>query len=305
MNKEFKGFRTIGEYIENLSKDNDYAKNIISQYTQDVDPTIRIANVINTLPESTQKLILKLIVDEKSDNEQPKEVDVISYTSANLNESVETLAGKKIFQSFLKVITALGQKEISQNFGKCPKNFIFYFETNILSVDEVKSVMSRYPYFDNKINQINYIFNDCNIYYGINIEEKFEYGIRTESEFLIFGKFVMTENIIKYFLLLSSPSSKNLKKQLSVLNFKQIQIMGKVKQAMFSFYPPSFENKPLVTIIDNILSYGYTKQDLNLNEVENIKSNLKSFLIPFSWSDMIQISVSISNNYLFLNIKIK
>ena len=121
--ESFNGFRTIGEYIESISKDNDYALNIISQYTKDIDPTVRLANVVNLLPKSTQELILKLIKDEKTGNEEPKEADVIAYTSANLNESYDVIAGKKVFQCFLKVITALGQKEISYNAEKTLKDF--------------------------------------------------------------------------------------------------------------------------------------------------------------------------------------
>ena len=303
--ESFGGFRTMGEYIESLSKDNDYALNIISQYTQDIDPTVRIANVINLLPKSTQELILKLIIDEKTGKEEPKEADIIAYTSANLNESVDSLAGKKIFQCFLKVITALGEKEISQNFEKCPNDFIFYFETKMILVDDVKSVMGRYEFFDQKINDIDYTFNVCNLYYGIKIDGKFEYGIRTENDFVIVGQFTLSQSILKYFLLLTSPSSKNLKKQISVLNLNQISLIGKIKEAMVNFNAGSFQKRLKPTIIDNIISFGFMDQQIDPNEIENIKSNLKSFLIPFKWSDKIQVSVSVTGNHLYLNIKVK
>ncbi len=305
MKESYGGFRTIGEYIESLSKDNEYALNIISQYTQNIDPKIRIANVINVLPKSKQKFILKMILDEKSGKESPQEVDVISYTSANLNESMDSLAGKKIFQCFLKVITALGQKEITQNFESCPKDFIFFFETSMLSVDDVKSVMGRYEYFDKKINQIDYTFNVCNLYYGIKIDGKFEYGIRTEQDFIIIGQFNLSQSILKYFLLLTSPSSKNLKKQISVLDLNQILLLGKIKQSMVNFNAGSFQKRLNPTIIDNVISFGYMDTQIDLNEIENIKSNLKSFLIPFKWSDKIQVSVSNTGNHLYLNIKVK
>lgn len=299
------GFRTIGEYIESLSKDNEYALNIISQHTQDIDPTVRLANAINLLPKSKQELILKLIIDEKTGKEQSKDVDVISYTSANLNESSDSVAGKKIFQCFLKVITALGQKEINQNFERCPKDFSSYFETDLLPVDDVKSVMSRYQFFDQKINDIDYTFNVCNLYYGIKIDCKFEYGIRTENDFVIIGQFQITPSILKYFLLLTSPSAKNLKKQISVLDFNQISLIGKIKQAMVNFNAGTFQKALKPTIMDNIISFGYMDQQIDPNEIENVKSNLKSFLIPFKWSDRVQINISITGNHLFINIKLK
>jgi hypothetical protein len=304
INESFNGFKTIGEYIESISKDNDYALNIISQYTKDIDPTVRLANAINLLPKSTQELIVKLITDEKN-GEEPKEADVIAYTSANLNESVETLAGKKILQCFLKVITALGQKEISYNSEKTPKDFIFYLETDLQKVENVKSVMSRYQFFDQKINSVEYTFTFCNLYYGIKTDGNFEYGIRTEDQFIIIGKFMISSSILKYFLNLTSPSSKGLKKQIATLDLNQILLLGKIKQGMDSFNPGTFEKKLKPSIIDNVISFGYFNQSIDINEIENIKSNLKSFLIPFKWSDKLQVNVTVSGNHLFLNIKVK
>lgn len=305
LNESYGGFRTIGEYIESLSKDNDFALNIISQYTKDINPSVRLANSINILPKSKQELILKLILDEKRGIEKTGKVDVISYTSANLNESFDSLAGKKIFQCFLKVITALGQKEISYNSEKTPKDYIFYFETNLLELNDVKSVMTRYKYFDQKINNIDYTFNFCNLYYGIKVTGLFEYGIRTEDHFIIIGQFNLTTSILKYFFDLTSPSSKGLKKQIATLDLNQIFLLGKVKQAMESFSPGIFQKKLKPSVTDNIISFGYYDERVELNEVENIKSNLKSFLIPFKWSDKLQVSVTTSGNHLFLNIKIK
>jgi hypothetical protein len=303
--ESFNGFRTIGEYIESISKDNDYALNIISQYTKDIDPTVRLANAVNLLPKSTQELILKLIKDEKTGNEEPKEANVIAYTSANLNESFDVVAGKKVFQCFLKVITALGQKEISYNSEKTPKDFLFYFETNLLPVEDVKSVMGRYEFFDKFINNIDYTFNNCNLYYGIKLDGKFEYGIRTEDQSIVIGNFKLTNGVIKYFLTLSSPSAIGLKKQIATLDLSKLSLLGKIKQEMENFVPGSFEKKMKPNIIDNVISFGYSDQKIDLNEIENIKSNLKTFLIPFKWSDKVQVNVNISGNHLFLNIKVK
>ena len=303
--ESYGGFKTIGEYIENLSKDNDYALNIISQYTQDFDPKVRLANVVNTLPKSTQDLILKLIIDEKSGNEEPKDVDVIAYTSANLNESTAVVGGKQVLQCFLKVITALGQKGISYNPENTPKDFVFYFETSLLKVDDVKSVMSRYQFFDKVVNEIDYSFNFCNLYYGVKTDGNFEYGIKTESESLHIGKFKLTTGTLKYLLLLNSPSANGLKKQISTLKVEQLLLLGKIKDSMENFNPGTFEKKMKPNIIDNVISFGYFDQKIDLNEIENIKSNLKTFLIPFKWSDKVQVNISVSGNHLFLNIKVK
>jgi len=305
LKESFGGFKTIGEYIESLSKDNEYALNIISQYTQDFDPKIRLANVINLLPKSTQDLILKLIIDDKSGKEEPKDVDVIAYTSANLNESTTVIGGKQVLQCFLKVITALGQKGISYNSERTPKNFIFYFETTLLKVGDVKSVMARYQFFYKVVNEIDYTFNFCNLYYGIKTDGKFEYGIKTETEMLAIGTFNLTVGVFKYLLLLNSPSANGLKKQIATLNLDQLFLLGKIKDSMENFNPGSFQKKMKPVITDNIMSYSYFDESIDPNEIDNIKSNFKSFLIPNRWSDKIQVSVSVTGNHLFLNIKIK
>lgn len=305
LKESFGGFKTMGEYIENLSKDNDYALNIISQYTQDFDPKIRLANVVNLLPKSTQDLILKLIIDDKSGKEEPKDVDVIAYTDVKLNESIETLGGKQILRCFLKVITALGQKTILYKPELTPNDFIFYFDTDLLKINDVKSVMSRYKFFDDVVNKIDYTFDFCNLYYGITNDLKFQYGIRTENELLKIGQFDINTSVLKFLLLLDSPSANSLKKQISTLNLNQLKLMSKIKSSMVDFNPGTFKKKIKPVITDNVISYSYFDSNIDINEIQNIKSNFKSFLIPFRWSEKVQVNVSITGNYLFFNIKLK
>ena len=90
------GFNSLAEYIEFLAKDNDYAKNVISEFTKDIDADIRIANAVNTLDQHTQELILKMIQDESSEKQFDHEIDVTSYTSLNYLES-DQFGGKNIF----------------------------------------------------------------------------------------------------------------------------------------------------------------------------------------------------------------
>ena len=178
-------------------------------------------------------------------------------------------------------------------------------ETDLQKVENVKSVMNRYQFFDQKINSVEYTFTFCNLYYGIKTDGNFEYGIRTEDQFIIIGKFMISSSILKYFLNLTSPSSKGLKKQIATLDLNQILLLGKIKQGMHSFNPGTFGKKLKPSIIDNVISFGYHDQSIDINQIENIKSNLKSFLIPFKWSDKLQVNVTVSGNHLFLNIKVK
>ena len=51
-----------------------------------------------------------------------------------VGESVEeiTVAGKGVFNSFLKAVTALGRKESKPNYKDCPEKFLmFYYYDNL------------------------------------------------------------------------------------------------------------------------------------------------------------------------------
>ena len=183
--------------------------------------------------------------------------------------------------------------------------FIFYFETNLLPVEDVKSVMGRYEFFDKFINNIDYTFNNSNLYYGIKLDGKFEYGIRTEDQYIIIGQFKITNGVLKYFLNLSSPSARSLKKQISTLNLNHLFLIGKIKQEMENFVPGSFEKKMKPNVIDNVISFGYFNQSADQNQIETIKDNLRSFLLQFKWSDRIQFNVNPSDHWVFVNIKLK
>lgn len=304
-------FDTIGEYIENLSKDDEYALNIISQYTQDIDPTIRLANAINLLDKHTQDFILKMILDHKLDKEEQKEPVVTAYTDANLSESNTTLGGKNLLKCFLRVITALGQKNIQPDFKNTPESFITIFKTPLISVEDIKSVMSRYQYFAQFLNNLDYTQNESQIYYGITTNLNFQYGLLNEEQILPFGEFKLTKGIINYLLTLDSPSIINFKKFLINLDLNKLVLISKIKNEMKNFRPGQSQHKSSPVINGDILTFGYYgigKWDngkMDESEIENIKQNFRSFLIPFKWSDKVQISVTSNDFWLYLNFKLK
>lgn len=304
-------FNTLGEYIEHLSKDDEYALNIISQYTQEIDPTIRLSNAINLLDKETQEFILKMIQDHKNGTEEEKEPKIIAYTYANLTESSQILGGKNLFKCFLKVITALGQKDIQPDFKKTPESFILIFKTLSLNIQDVKSIMSRYHYFDLFINQIDYTQNESQLYYGITSNLNFQYGMLNEEQILPFGEFKITKGIINYILTLDSPSIINLKKYLINLDVVKLGLISKIKNEMQNFRPGQSQHKSQPILNGDIISFGYYgigKWDngkMDESEIENIKQNFRTFLMPFKWSDKVQISVTSNDFWLYLNIKLK
>ena len=64
-------------------------------------------------------------------------------------------------------------------------------------------------------------------------------------------------------------------------------------------------------LVDRTITFGYLglgKWDngqVDLGELENIKQNLKNYLIKFKWSDKILISVKPQNLWILVQIKLK
>ncbi len=303
--------QSIGEQIELLAKDNEYALNIISQYTQDIDPTIRLANAINLLDKHTQEFILKMILDNKNGNEVQKEPSVSAYTVSDLSESQQTIGGKNLFKCFLKVITSLGQKNIQVDFKNVPESFIIIFKTNSLNIQNIKSIMSRYQYFDSFINKIDYSQNESQLYYGITSNLTFQYGILNEEQILPFGEFKLNKGIYNYLLTLDSPSAVSLKKYLINLDINKLILISKIKNEMNNFIPGESQHKTSPMIDGDVITFGYygigkwNNGKMDDSEVESIKQKFRTFLMTFKWSDKVKISVTSNDFWIYLNFKLK
>ena len=192
-----------------------------------------------------------MIEDNRSGNEEQKEPEVSAYTGANLSESTEQ-GGKNLFKCFLKTLTALGLKDTNINWSKTPDDYIMCFVTNDISVQNVKLIMTRYRQFDLVVNSIDYKHNECQLYYGIKVDGTFQYGIKTEDQNLVIGKFKITKGLFNWLLVLDSPSAQ----------------------------------------MDNV-------------DFESIRNNFKSFLSKYKWADLVQVSVTANQYWLYLNIRLK
>jgi hypothetical protein len=304
------GFDSLPEYIEYLSKDNEYALNVISEFTKDIDPTVRIANAVNTLDEHTQKIILKMIEDEKSDVKPEKEIGVTSYTSTRFDESQQT-GGKNIFKCFLKVVSALGQKNSQIDWEKTPDDFLAIFVTDSVDLEQTKGIMSRYLYFDNFIKSNKTESTTAHLYFGIKSNLNVEYGIIVDGKSYFLGSFLLTQGTYNFIMTLDLKSATNLKKFLVSMDLSKLNIYSKLKSVMKEFFPGQSESKLKPTINGDVISYGFKglgswdNGQLDSGELENIKTNLRSYLMQYKWSDKIQFNVIPSDHWIFINIKLK
>ena len=303
-------YHTVGEYVEKLAENDEYALNIIAQHTKDIDSDIRIANAINTLDDETQSLIVKLIEDHKNGTEDHKDAEVISYTDANVLESNGT-GGKNLFKCYLKVFTALGLKDTKINWEKTPDDFLMFFISDSIDIANVKMIMSRYRQFDMTINSIDYKHNECQLYYGIKCDGSIQYGIKTEEQNLVVGQFKISKGIFNWLLVLNSPSASNIKKELISLDIFKLLLMGKIKPEIKKFNPGQTEKRTNPVITGDVITFGYyglgrwESGKMNSEDLETTKNNFRTFLSKYKWSEKVQISVTANQFWTYLNIKIK
>lgn len=294
-------YETIGEYIESLYGGNSNILKIVAEYTQDIDPTIKLANAINILDKNKQELLLNKInqyIDSKKVGEQ-------------ITESMESIPGKNLFTCYLKIFTACGLKDTKVSWDKTPSDFLIYFLSKTVNIDSTKNIMSRYRQFDKFINAADYTHNDCELYYGIKCDGTFEYGIRTDDQIIPVGKFTLTKGILNWLILLNSPSANNLKKVLVGLDLNKILLLSKIKTEILKANIIQSDNRSNPTIDDNIMTFGFygvgnwSDGMMDNNDFEKAKNDFKIYLSKYQWSSKIQVSITASNFWLYINIKVK
>ncbi len=305
-------FNSIGEWVESLYDSDEYIRNIVNRFIGEITPDIKLSNAINILDTREQADIKKQIehYQENGLSEHP-EVKVSASTDVeDILESEITLAGKGIFNSFLKSLTALGQKNGQPTQDNSPDDFLFFYHYPKLISEDVKLVFSRFKSLSKYLEMIDYAKNDVDLYFGIKCNGNFEYGISYE-ESLPIGQFKLSQSVIKWIIQLDLKSAASLKKELVNLSYQDIITLGRIKNDMRQFTPGYHEQRSKPTLVDKVLSFGYYgigKWDNGkLDEVElfNIKSNFSNWILSKKWSDKVLISVKAQSFWLNIHIKLK
>jgi hypothetical protein len=307
-------FNSLGEWIESLM-DDDYIRNIVARYTNGFDPSLNISNVINLLDKRTQLEIKSQVEKYLRDGLSDQEVDVLATTETeDLLESVIegeiSVAGKGVFSSFLKSLSALGQKESNPNWERCPEDFLIYYDFE-LTADDVKQVFSRFKSLMRYESLIDWGRNEITLYFGIKCNGQFEYGVSYEEGKSPIGQFKLSQSTINWILKLESQSARSLKKEIVNLSYSNLITLGKIKTDIKSFNPGYHEKKSYPIIRDGVISFGYYgvgKWDngkLDQGELMNIKNNFNTWVISKKWGSKILVSVNPQSFWLWINIKLK
>jgi hypothetical protein len=318
-------FNSIGEWVESLSTD-DYVMNIVNRYIndnqklysgEDINPTIDLSNAVNLLPENIQKEIKYQIDNYLETGIEEKEPLVLPSTETEelLGESVEvqseiSVAGKGIFTSFLKSLTALGLKESNPNWDRCPEDFLLYYHFPNLDSESVKQIFSRFKSLTRYLHLVDYQHNQLDLYFGLTTAGQCEYGIQYEQRFPI-GQFKLSQSVVKWMLSLESKSSQSLKKEIVNLTYSDMIILGLIKTDMKSFTPGYFEKKLTPMLRDRVITFGFygvgrwDNGKLDEGEYQNIKTNFTNWLLTKKWGSKVLISVKPESFWLYIHLKLK
>ena len=318
-------FESFGKWIESLSED-EYILNIVNRYIddhnklyggEDIDPTIDLVNAVNLLDDRA-KIEIKLQIENYLQNGIQEKQPIVrpsTDTSELLGESVQSqaevsVAGKGIFNSFLKSLTALGLKESNPNWSLCPEDFLLYYSFQNLNSDVVRQIFVRFRSLDRYTHLIDYGKNELGLYFGLNCSGQFEYGIEYDMRFPI-GKFKLSQSVVKWILSLESKSAASLKKEIVNLNYLDILSLGQIKLDMKTFTPGYFEKRLTPMLRDRVITFGYygvgrwDNGKLDEGEYQNIKNNFTNWLMTKKWSNKVLISVKPESFWLYIHLKIK
>jgi len=154
----------LGAKIESMYDNDDYVKNIVNRFIGEIPSDVRLSNAVNMLDDKIQKEITRLLDEYQSKGIEDKE-PVVSFSTdlEPLTESEITQGGKGAFTSFLKVMTALGQKDVRPDFEGCPQEFILFYPSTTIETSTAKSVIGRYRSLARFVEDVDYTQNELRL----------------------------------------------------------------------------------------------------------------------------------------------
>ena len=306
--KENQKYNSIGEQIEDLVGDDEYLLMVVSNYLDNKDTDVRLANAVNTLDHFEANQLLDRVLKVKSKGEDIKDPEVLGYVKVTENMDADVaVGGKNIFKSFLKLITSLGLKEIQIDWNKCPKNYLFYIHYENIDSIVLKSVInSRFKSLAHISDKLYYTKNECHLYYGLNTDMIFEYGIISETNKNL-GVFKVNKSNFDWLLTLDSLSFLNFKKHLVHFTFDHILLFAKLKKDVEKFLGKDpeikFDNNHFIV---KYKSHGKWSDGIIDNDyLIKFREDFKNWFKKYKWSTNFLYRVEAINNEITIYLKIK
>jgi len=297
---------TLGEYIEEIAEKDEQVRNIASQMTSSINPQIRLSNAINLLDDFTKIELLKRVENHLENKEGETKVSTI----VDFNEvpTVQEAFGQNILTTFFKCLTALGFKDNQQETKEVPGEFIIFFKFIIQDKQKLKDVFDRFKSL--KSIGLDQTSQHTSLYFGIKLDGNFEYGYY-HDELIPIGYFKLTKSVYNQLKLSELKSTSGFKKATATLSFDEIRLLSQIKSEMLNFNPGYFQQTMTPQLVDKTLTFGYLglgKWDngqLDPGEIENVKQNLKNYLLKYKWSEKVLVAAKPQNLWVLIQIKLK
>lgn len=324
-------YHSLGEWVENLCEQNKEILELVRPYLEDTNPTVRISNTINVLETTDKKSVYKIVTDYLNGTGRKTDirtfVDMTNESEAQFfkkekEDKTELNAGKNVFTSFLKVITALGLKDIKPNWDNIPDDFLLFFEYKS-DRNNIIERMQRFTSLSMFIERVPQ--NNPRLYFGIKNNLTFSFGFYQDDEtsptssishepnhtnkIVQIGSFSMNRSAIKYLQLLESAAAAHLKRELAYLNPDNLKIICGISKHMKTFHPGNTEKRSF-RITDGTLEFGYHGlgkwNDGKPENLEEVKKGFRDHLLKLKGNENLQMKIVFGENlWLYCIIKIK
>lgn len=266
------------ETVKNTAIVDYYYKQEKDENIYKIDPSVRLKNAIETLHPFIQNKLYNEI--KNTINEEIKHDNVHIY-------------GKNVFNSFLKVLSAINQSEkIKKLTTDCPKDFLYYYEIKDIDNTKLESVFKRFT----SLKNID-ISNNNGLFFGLNYKDGkilLSYGLlKNETQHNI-GSFIVTTKDIQSISSFSNKYLKLFKEDMeNVLhNTKHLKKLYKLKTDISTFSPDYYKEKTNPYISEDCLIikfYGLGKWEasvMNTEDLNKIKNTFKEWANANKYKDV-------------------
>lgn len=225
----------------------------------------------------------------------------ISENQQPITETEISKAGKNIFNTFTKIITALGLKD-NDPYDPCPGNFLIFYYFENIDGQNLNNLFQRYRSLSLYTEYINK--DQVDLYFGVRSDGYIEYGISYEDNEIVYkiGEFRINETSLKWLLLLKTKSINSLKKYIIDLTGKNIKMLGQIKKDIYEYKPGNFGGRKY-SIDRGIITFEYF--GLDINNLQEIKNEFNKYVLSKSWGKKVLTKVTTDNMKVYFSVKLK
>lgn len=301
-------YGSIGLYVESLldgCSDKERFLQVVNKYLIDYNPQIRISNAVEQI-DTLDKMVLVEELEREFLN-----------VSESLNDDIQAnqFGGKGSFNSFIKVISAMGVKELNRDNKKCSKDYIVLYDCKNLVKDDLIRVLSRYQSLGLAKKSILEKEGNYGLYYSVKFNQKLyvEYGLLISEEKKKIGEFNLNTSNLRSLLGLKSKVLANFTDDFNTADLTKLITLSKIKMELDSYEPGYYQQKDSSYIdtknyVVNLDVCGlgeWSGPNSKEGEVEKYKSAFNEWILSKKWGEYVLTSVSANKFWFKFKIKMK